>query len=83
MTRQPFTEKEVQAMIAGTIRHMVQDPKFFSYSSVGPQYSNFTEDGFAALQKQLSLLGPQLRYAIDLDDEKRSKQLVFQELKGN
>ena len=82
MARQPFTEREVNAMITGTIRQMVKDNKYYYHSSVGADYSHFTDEGKEAVMRQVELLGGYLVDAIKNDDERRSKDLVLKELKG-
>ena len=74
--------RDIEKMIAGSLKEVVKDRNLFHNSTVGPEYCHLTEEGAKATVEMLNLLLPRLVKAQELEDVERSKQLVLNELKG-
>ena len=76
--------KDVKKMMIGSIKELLQDPTYFYYSNVGPDYCHLTDEGRDAIIDIINILGSRMLIAIAAEDIERSKQLVLNELKkGN
>ena len=76
--------KDVEKMMIGSIKELLQDPTYFYYSNVGPDYCHLTDEGRDAIIDIINILGSRMLIAIEKEDIDRSKQLVLNELKkGN
>ena len=73
--------RDIEKMIAGSLKEVVKDRNLFHNSTVGPEYCHLTEEGKKAVTDMLNLLLPRLVKAQELEDIERSKALVLQELK--
>ena len=74
--------RDIEKMIAGSLKEVIKDRNLFHNSTVGPEYCHLTEEGKKAVTDMLNLLLPRLVKAQELEDVERSKQLVLNELKG-
>jgi hypothetical protein len=74
--------KDVEKMLVGSIKELLQDPTYFYHSTVGPDYCHLTEVGKDAILDVVNVLGSRMLVAIEKEDIERSKQLVLDELKG-
>ena len=74
--------RDIEKMIAGSLKEVVKDRNLFHNSTVGPEYCHLTEEGKKAVTDMLNLLLPRLVKAQELEDVERSKQLVLDQLKG-
>lgn len=74
--------KDVEKMMVGSIKELLQDPKYFYHSTVGTEYCHLTDLGKDAILDVVNILGPRFIKAIAEEDITRSKQLVLDELKG-
>lgn len=74
--------KDVEKMMVGSIKELLQDPNYFYHSTVGPDYCHLTEVGKDAILDVVNILGSRMLVSIALEDIERSKQLVLTELKG-
>jgi len=76
--------KDVEKMMVGSIKELLQDSKYFYHSSVGHDYCHLTDQGRDAIIDIINILGSRMLIAIEKEDIDRSKQLVLNELKkGN
>ena len=76
--------KDVEKMMIGSIKELLQDPTYFYYSKVGPDYCHLTDEGRDAIIDIINILCSRMLIAIAAEDIERSKQLVLNELKkGN
>lgn len=69
-------------MMVGSIKEMLQDPKYFYHSTIGPEYCHLTDLGKDAILDVVNILGSRMLVAIATEDIERSKQLVLDQLKG-
>ena len=74
--------RDVERMIVGSIKEILQDRQYFYYSTVGPDYCHLTEEGKSAIIDLVNILGSRMLVAIEQEDIERSKQLVLGQLKG-
>jgi hypothetical protein len=74
--------KDVEKMMIGSIKELLQDPTYFYHSTVGPEYCHLTDIGKDAILDVVNILGSRMLVAIAAEDIERSKQLMLNELKG-
>ena len=74
--------RDVEKMIIGSVKEILQDRQYFYYSTVGPDYCHLTEEGKDAIIDLVNILGSRLLVAMEQEDIERSKQLVLEQLKG-
>lgn len=74
--------RNVEKMIIGSIKEILQDRQYFYYSTVGPDHCRLTQEGKDAIIDLVNILGSRMLVAIEKEDIERSKQLVLEQLKG-
>ena len=75
--------QDIEKLLIGSIKEVLQDPKYFYQSTVGPDYCHLTEVGNDVILETVNILGSRMLLAMALDDVERSKQMVLDNLKGN
>ena len=75
--------QDLEKLLIGSIKELLQDPKYFYKSTAGPEYCHLTEVGNDVILETVNILGSRMLLAIALDDVERSKQMVLDNLKGN
>jgi len=75
--------QDVEKLLIGSIKELLQDPKYFYQSTVGPDYCHLTQAGNDVILETVNILGSRLLFATMQEDVERSKQLVLDNLKGN
>jgi hypothetical protein len=75
--------QDVEKLLIGSIKELLQDPKYFYQSTVGPDYCHLTQVGNDVILETVNILGSRLLFATMQEDVERSKQLVLDNLKGN
>jgi hypothetical protein len=75
--------QDIEKLLIGSIKEVLQDPKYFYQSTVGPDYCHLTEVGSTVILETVNILGSRMLVAMALEDVERSKQLVLDNLKGN
>lgn len=73
---------ELEKAIIGSLKEILRDSDYLYYSSVGPDYCHLTVEGSRVILELVNMLGPRLINAMAQEDIDRSKELVFNELKG-
>lgn len=73
--------QDIERLLTGGIKELLQDHNYFYRSSVGPEYCHLTDIGKEAILETVTLLGSRLLMALAMEDIERSKQLVIDELK--
>jgi hypothetical protein len=71
----------IKDLIYGGIEEMVQNRRYYYSSSVGRDYSHFTDEGKEALVEFMGLMAYQIRRAEEQDLDARAKQQVLDTLK--
>jgi hypothetical protein len=74
--------RALKELMYGSIEELMQNNRYYSYSSIGPQYSYWTEAGRAALNDYMDMIAHQMKKCRDDEDNQRSKDLVMKELKS-
>lgn len=69
-------------LMYGGIEEMTQNPRLFYSSSIGVQYSHWTESGKENLAEFMNYMAAEMAKCKQVEDEERSKQLVLRELKS-
>ena len=76
-------KQAIKDMTFGGLVELMRDRKYFYYSSVGSNYSHFTEEGREALQDYMNIMCVKLYEAEQAELTKRAKDLVISGLKGD
>jgi hypothetical protein len=74
--------QDIEKLLIGSIKEVLQDPKYFYQSTVGPDYCHLTQVGNDVILETINILGSRMLLAMMLEDVERSKQLVLDNLKG-
>jgi hypothetical protein len=72
----------VKDCIFGGLMELNRNHRFYYHSSVGSNYSHWTEDGKEAVLEFLAEMGPLMRAAEEQDLDIRAKEMVLKELKS-
>jgi hypothetical protein len=75
--------QDIEKLLIGSIKEVLQDPKYFYQSTVGPDYCHLTAVGNDVILETVNILGSRMLLAMMLEDVERSKQMVLDNLKGN
>jgi hypothetical protein len=76
-------KQAIKNFIYGGVEELLHDKKFYRYSSVGADYSYFTDEGKVALAALLDIVAWKMREAENEDLNNRAKKQVLDSLKGN
>jgi hypothetical protein len=74
--------KAVKELMYGGIAELLHNRHYYYHSSVGAQYSHWTEEGEKALAEYLNLMGYKMLEAEEAELDQRAKDLVLNGLKG-
>jgi len=75
-------KQAVKDLMYGSLNELMQNRRYYSRSSVGPEYSRWTEEGQVVLNQFMSDIIKLIYIAEQNDLDSRSKELVFKELKS-
>lgn len=75
-------KQAVKDLMFGGIHELMRDRKYYHHSTVGQNYSYWTDDGKEALFEYMTVMGWKLKEAEEADLRERSKQMVINGLKG-
>lgn len=75
-------DQALKEFIYGGARELMKNRKYYYYSSVGPQYCRWTDEGSKALADFMNLIGHQMMMNEEAALNKRAKDLVLKGLKG-
>jgi hypothetical protein len=75
-------KQAVKDLMFGGIHEMMRDRRYYYHSSVGQQYSHWTDEGKDILIEYMNVMGWKLKEAEEADIRQKSKELVLQGLKG-
>ena len=73
--------QDVEKMMVGSIKELLQDSKYFYHSNVGHDYCHLTDQGKEAVLDLVNIFGGRFIKAMADEDVERSKRLVLEELK--
>jgi hypothetical protein len=71
----------IKALMYGGINELMHNNKYYYHSSVGKNYSHWTEEGKIALQKFMIDMTQYMWDAEESELDKRAKDMVLAELK--
>ena len=72
----------LKELMYGAIEEMMKNSKYYYHSSIGANYSHWTDAGKENLHEFLNLISHEVAKARAAEDEQRSKDLVMKELKS-
>jgi hypothetical protein len=72
----------IKDLIYGGLEELLNNNRYYYKSSVGRDYSRFTDEGIEALVEFMDLMAFQVRKAEEADLEVRAKQQVISALKS-
>jgi hypothetical protein len=75
-------KQAVKDLMFGGINELMQDRKYYYYSSGGQDYSHWTEKGQLALTEYMNIMAWKLKEADAADLKNRAKELTMSALKG-
>jgi hypothetical protein len=67
----------------GGIAELMRNRHYFYHSTIGAEYSHWTEEGQKALADYMHVMGYKMLQAEEKELDKRAKELVIKGLKGN
>lgn len=72
----------IKDLMYGGITELMNNRNYFYWSSVGSNYSHFTDEGKVALAEFMALVGPKMKEAEEASLDRRAKDMVLKELKS-
>jgi len=74
-------KQAVKDLMYGSLNELMQNRRYYYYSSVGPEYCHWTDEGTLVLNQFMSEI-IKLIYTSDKNElDRRAKELVLKELK--
>ena len=74
-------KQAVKDLMYGSLTELMQNRRYYSRSSVGPEYSRWTEEGQVVLKQFMSEITKLIYIADQNDLDSRAKELVLKDLK--
>lgn len=71
----------IKDLIYGGIEEILNNPRYYYHSTVGAEYSRFTEDGRTAVVEFIDLMAWKIKQANEEDLNSRAKHQVIETLK--
>lgn len=76
-------KQAIKELMYGGLKEIMNNNRYYYKSSVGKEYSNFTESGKEVVQEFVQDLAGYITAAENAELDQRAKDMVFKELKGN
>jgi len=76
-------KQAVKDLIFGGVVEIMRNRKYYHHSSIGTQYSYWTDEGKEALHEYMTVMGWKLKEAEEAELIKKSKEIVIAGLKGD
>lgn len=76
-------KKATKELIYGGLLELMHNRHYFYHSSVGAEYSHWTDEGKEALIEYMNFMAFKMIQAEEVDLNKRAKELVLKGLKGD
>ena len=73
----------IKEFMYGGIMELMRNRNYFYHSSVGAEYSHWTDEGQKALADYISVMGYKMLQAEEVELDKRAKNIVMKTLKGD
>lgn len=77
-----MNKEAVKDMMFGGLHELIRNRKFYYYSSVGSQFSHWTDDGKQAVLEYMELMARKMREAEEVELNERAKEMTFSALKS-
>ena len=74
-------KQAVKDLMYGSLTELMQNRRYYSRNSIGPEYSRWTEEGQLVLKQFMSEITKLIYIADQNDLDIRAKELVLKELK--
>jgi hypothetical protein len=75
-------KKAIKDIMFGGVSELIKNKNFYYFSSIGPQYCRWTEEGKLELQAYMDYMAYKMLEAEEESLNKRAKELVINGLKG-
>ncbi len=72
----------LKSLIYGGLEEIIRDPRYYYHSSVGENYSHFTDSGREAVQEFMGTMAYKIRAAEEADLERRAQEQTLKALKS-
>ena len=76
-----MNRQALKDLLYGGIEEMTQNARLFYRSSVGKEYSHWTEDGKENLSEFMNFMAQEMAKCRETEDDRRAKEMVIKELK--
>ena len=73
----------IKQLMYGGIKELMNDRRFYYNSSMGKNYSYFTDAGKVAVYEFVTEIASYITDAENADLDKRAKEMMINDLKGN
>jgi hypothetical protein len=73
----------IKDFMYGGVMELMKNRTYYYYSTVGPEYCHWTEEGEKALAQYMTLVGRQMLEAEEKELDQRAKNIVLNTLKGD
>lgn len=73
-------KQAIKDLMYGSLNELMQNRRYYSRSSVGPEYSRWTEEGQVVLKQYMSEITKLIYIADQNELDSRAKELVLKEL---
>lgn len=70
-------------LIYGGLEEIMNNKTYYYHSSIGAGYSHLTNEGKEAVAEYMEIMSWKIKEANELDLDKRAKDMVIKELKGD
>ena len=82
MKKSNMDKGSIKELMYGGIQELMRNRKYYYHSSVGANYSHWTEDGKIALADYTNLMVYKMFEAEEAELRQKAKEMVIQGLKG-
>ena len=72
----------IKDLVYGGMEELINNPRYYYHSSVGSNYSRFTDEGKEAVAEFMDIMAWKIRESNESDLELRAKERVLAALKG-
>lgn len=77
-----MNRQALKDLLYGGIEEMTQNPRLFYHSSVGKEYSHWTEVGEKNVTEFMNYMAQEMAKCRAAEDDQRAKEMVLKELKS-
>jgi hypothetical protein len=78
-----MNKQAVKDLMFGGVAELMKNKQFYYFSSVGPQYCHWTNEGQEALQAYMSIMAYKFHEAETAELDRRAKEMVIGALKND